>query len=200
MLFLVIGFLCLVFMLFTSKYYLFGAAAILSFLLYFLYFGSGNWLTLLLFLFGIMLLIVELFIPDFGLVGIAGFLMVAAGLFLNNERILESVLDVSLAIIISGVATSVLLKKGYKFLPDRSKLILDTSLNRERGYSSSKDYSEFLGMIGTATTTLRPAGKVAIGGVVLDVVSDGKIIFEGKQIQVIQVEGVKITVKELDGE
>jgi membrane-bound serine protease (ClpP class) len=55
-------------------------------------------------------------------------------------------------------------------------------------------------MIGTATTTLRPAGKVAIGGVVLDVVSDGKIIFEGKQIQVIQVEGVKITVKELDGE
>ena len=179
MLFLVIGFLCLVFMLFTSKYYLFGAAAVLSFLLYFLYFGSGNWLTLLLFLFGIMLLIVELFIPDFGLVGIAGFLMVAAGLFLNNERILESVLDVSLAIIISGVATSVLLKKGY---------------------SSSKDYSEFLGMIGTATTTLRPAGKVAIGGVVLDVVSDGKIIFEGKQIQVIQVEGVKITVKELDGE
>lgn len=124
MLFLVIGFLCLVFMLFTSKYYLFGAAAILSFLLYFLYFGSGNWLTLLLFLFGIMLLVVELFIPDFGLVGVAGFLMVVAGLFLNNERILESVLDVSLAIIISGVATSVLLKKGYKFLPDRSKLIL----------------------------------------------------------------------------
>jgi membrane-bound serine protease (ClpP class) len=187
-------------MLFTSRYYVFGGAAILSFLLYFLYFGSGNWLTLLLFLFGIMLLVVELFIPDFGLVGIVGFLMVAAGLFLNNERILESVLDVSLAIIISGIATSVLLKKGYKFLPDRSKLILDTSLNRERGYSSSQDYSAFLGMIGTATTTLRPAGKVTIDGVVLDVVSDGKIISEGKQIRVIQVEGVKITVKELDGE
>ena len=70
-------------MLFTSKYYLFGAAAILSFLLYFLYFGSGNWLTLLLFLFGIMLLVVELFIPDFGLVGVAGFLTyVCSGLCL----------------------------------------------------------------------------------------------------------------------
>ncbi len=200
MLFLIIGFLCLVFMLFTSRYYVFGGAAVLSFLLYFLYFGSGNWMTLLLFLFGIMLLVVELFIPDFGLVGIGGFLMVAAGLFLNNERIMESVLDVSLAIIISGIATSVLLKKGYKFLPDQSKLILDTSLNRERGYSSSQDYSNFLGMTGTAKTTLRPAGKVEIGGVELDVVSDGKVISEGKQIQVIKVEGVKITVKELDGE
>ncbi|CZR05741.1 NfeD family protein [Trichococcus ilyis] len=200
MLFLVIGSLCLVFMLFTSRYYLFGGAAILSFLLYFLYFGSGNWLTLLLFLFGILLLVAELFIPDFGLVGVAGFLLIAAGLFLNNEHIFESVLDVSLAIIISGITTSVLLKKGYKFLPGRSKLILDTSLNRERGYSSSNDYSAYLGMIGTAKTTLRPAGKAAIGGVVLDVVSDGKIIFEGKQVQVVQVEGVKITVKELDGE
>lgn len=198
MLFLIAGFLSLVFLLFTTKYYLFGGVSVLSFLLYFLYYGNGNWLTLVLFLFGIFLMVVEIIIPDFGLIGIAGFVMLALGFFLSSENIWGSIMDISLAVVISGIATSVMIKKGYKLLPGREKLVLSSALGRERGYSAGNDYSAYLGKKGIASTTLRPSGKATVDGDILDVVSSGAIIYEGAPIQVVHVEGIKIIVKELD--
>lgn len=198
MLFLITGFLSLVFLLFTTRYYLFGGLSVLSFLLYFIYFGNGNWLTLVLFLFGIFLLFVEVFVPGFGLIGIAGFGLIALGFFLNSENLLGSILDISLAVVISGIATAVMMKKGYKLLPGREKLVLSSSLDRERGYSASKDYGEYLGKSGIARTTLRPSGKAEVEGTTLDVVSSGAIIYEGTPIRVVHVEGIKIIVEELD--
>lgn len=198
MLFLTIGFLCLVFMLFSKRLYLFGGLSLLSFFLYFIYFGNGTWLTFLLFLAGILLLVLELFIPDFGLIGIAGALSLGTGYFLNRSNLLGSLLDLSLAIIIAGIAAYILFKNGYRLLPGRANLlILGTTLQRQKGYASGRDYTLFLGKTGKALTTLRPSGKVEISGKTLDVVSDGKMIAAGANIQVIHVEGAKIIVKEL---
>lgn len=197
MLFLVIGFISLVMMLFTNRFLVFGGLSIISFFIYFMMVGNGTWVTLLLFLFGIMLLILEVFIPDFGLIGIAGVAMIIFGYFTNRQDIWGSVLDLGLAIIIAVITAFILIQKGYKFLPGKSSLILGNSLYTQKGYTSGKDYTLYLGKKGTAVTTLRPSGKVDISGKVLDVLSDGKIIVEGATVQVIHVEGTKIIVKEL---
>ncbi|MDE1548049.1 NfeD family protein [Jeotgalibaca caeni] len=197
MLFLVIGFISLVMMLFTNRFLVFGGLSIISFFIYFMMVGNGTWVTLLLFLFGIMLLILEVFIPDFGLIGIAGVAMIIFGYFTNRQDIWGSVLDLGLAIIIAVITAFILIQKGYKFLPGKSSLILGNSLYTQKGYTSGKDYTLYLGKKGTALTTLRPSGKVDISGKVLDVLSDGKIIVEGAMVQVIHVEGTKIIVKEL---
>lgn len=197
MLFLVIGFISLVMMLFTNRFLVFGGLSIISFFIYFMMVGNGTWVTLLLFLFGIMLLILEVFIPDFGLIGIAGVAMIIFGYFTNRQDIWGSVLDLGLAIIIAVITAFILIQKGYKFLPGKSSLILGNSLYKQKGYTSGKDYTLYLGKKGTAVTTLRPSGKVDISGKVLDVLSDGKIIVEGAMVQVIHVEGTKIIVKEL---
>lgn len=197
MLFLVIGFISLVMMLFTNRFLVFGGLSIVSFFVYFMMVGNGTWVTFLLFLFGILLLILEVFIPDFGLIGIAGIAMIIFGYFTNRQDFWGSVLDLSLAIIIGVITAYVLLKKGYKFLPGKSSLVLGTSLYKQKGYSSGKDYTIYLGKKGTAVTTLRPSGKVDVNGKTLDVLSDGKIIQEGSSVLIIHVEGSKIIVKEL---
>lgn len=197
MLFLAIGFICLVIMLFTNKFYVFGGLSIISFFIYFILVGTGTWVTFLLFLAGIFLLILEIFIPDFGLIGITGVVLLGLGYLSNQNDLWGSLLDLGLAIVIAVVTAYILLKKGYTFLPGKSSLILGTALEKNRGYSTAKDYSLFLGKTGTASTTLRPSGKADIDGQMLDVVSDGAIIREGSRVQVIHVEGIKIIVKEL---
>lgn len=197
MLFLAIGFICLVIMLFTNKFYVFGGLSIISFFIYFILVGTGTWVTFLLFLAGIFLLILEIFIPDFGLIGITGVVLLGLGYLSNQNDLWGSLLDLGLAIVIAVVTAYILLKKGYTFLPGKSSLILGTALEKDRGYSTAKDYSLFLGKTGTASTTLRPSGKADIDGQTLDVVSDGAIIREGSRVQVIHVEGIKIIVKEL---
>ena len=57
--------------------------------------------------------------------------------------------------------------------------------------------AELLGAIGTTNTTLRPAGVVKFGDKFVDVVSDGGYIPAGTRVQVIQVEGTRIVVKEV---
>ena len=197
MLFLAIGFISLVIMLFTNKFYVFGGLSIISFFIYFILVGTGTWVTFLLFLAGIFLLILEIFIPDFGLIGITGVVLLGLGYLSNQNDLWGSLLDLGLAIVIAVVTAYILLKKGYTFLPGKSSLILGTALEKNRGYSTAKDYSLFLGKTGTASTTLRPSGKADIDGQTLDVVSDGAIIREGSRVQVIHVEGIKIIVKEL---
>lgn len=197
MIFLIIGFIALVMMLFTNRFFVFGGLSILSFFIYFMMVGNGTWVTLLLFLFGILLLILEVFIPDFGLIGIVGVGLIIFGYFNNRQDLWGSVMDLSLAIVIAAVTAFLLIKKGYSFLPGRSSLVLNSSMYKQKGYSSGKDHTSYLGKKGIAVTTLRPSGKVDVEGNILDVLSDGKIIQEGMNVQVIHVEGIKIIVKEL---
>jgi membrane-bound ClpP family serine protease len=57
--------------------------------------------------------------------------------------------------------------------------------------------ASLLGAIGVASTVLRPAGTVQFGDEFVDVVSDGGFISAGTRVQVIEVEGTRIVVKEV---
>lgn len=195
-LFLIAGFVCLVLLLFTNRLVLFGILSVASFMGYFLSVDNGSWLSFILFLFGILLLLSEVFIPGFGLIGILGGVMLGFGYFTNQADLWGSIMDLSLALIVAVITAYVLLKRGYRFLPGK-KLVLGSALDRESGYSTGKDYQEYLSRKGTAITTLRPAGKIKVDGRILDVVSDGRVIPEGAEVEVVHVEGIKITVREL---
>ncbi len=54
-----------------------------------------------------------------------------------------------------------------------------------------------LGAIGIAVTTLRPAGKAQIGDDFLDVMAEGDYVQPGSRVQVIEIEGNRIVVKEI---
>jgi membrane-bound serine protease (ClpP class) len=54
-----------------------------------------------------------------------------------------------------------------------------------------------LGAVGTSATALRPAGMASFGDAYVDVVSEGNFIPAGARVQVIEIEGNRVVVKEV---
>ena len=54
-----------------------------------------------------------------------------------------------------------------------------------------------LGAIGEAATNLRPAGKAHFADAYVDVVAEGSNVLAGARVQVIEIEGNRIVVKEV---
>jgi membrane-bound serine protease (ClpP class) len=77
------------------------------------------------------------------------------------------------------------------------RLVLQTSLSAEEGYSSGPLYDNYLGRTGTTISPLRPAGRMEFeDGERLDVVSEGSYIPAGKKVKVMKTEGRRIVVRE----
>ncbi len=177
-----------------------------------LFFGSSyilelaSMLEILLFLAGVILLALEIFvIPGFGFAGIGGIVLIIASLFfaLISNEIYFDFNSISVAIIqLTGalVATLVLVALMLKFLPKSTtfnKLVLAEEETAEKGFVSFPSDKELLGAEGVALTTLRPAGTAEINGARVDVMADWDYIERGSRIKVLRVEGVKVVVKEI---
>ena len=76
-------------------------------------------------------------------------------------------------------------------------IVLRIEMGSDKGYHSAvkEDYSEYLEQTGVALTALRPAGTAMIDGKRLDVVSVDDFIEVDMLIQVVGVNGAKITVE-----
>jgi membrane-bound serine protease (ClpP class) len=177
-----------------------GVAAFVGLVAALLFFGSqwltgvAGWLEVILFLSGILLILIELFVPGFGFWGIsgAGCILVSIFLTLGGNGGAFTILSISLVIAIFAFMMIL------KFLPSSrlwAKLILNDSESKQAGFSSASDYSNFVGKEGIVLTLLRPAGIVDIDGVQLDVVSEGQYIEPGKRVKVVSITGSRIVVK-----
>src|SRR5207253_1503475 len=59
------------------------------------------------------------------------------------------------------------------------------------------EMAALLGAIGVAATPLRPAGKVQFGDDFVDVVAEGSYVQPGTRVQVVEIEGNRVVVKEV---
>jgi len=176
-----------------------------------LFFGSSYILQLasiieiLLFLVGLTLLLLEIFvIPGFGVAGIGGIALIIVSLFLSMLGA-DPFIDfniVSFAIIkltVGFLAALILIFLLARFLPKSNffkKFILSEEEKADAGYTSRSSLSEMLGAEGVALTTLRPAGTADFSGRRVDVVADSEYIEHGKPIVVTEVEGMRVVVRE----
>ena len=156
--------------------------------------GVGSWLEVLLFIVGMGLLILEVFVPGFGLFGIAGILSILASFYFvlgGNASALNW-------LAISIVAALTLFALLIKYLPSNpawNLFVLKDKQENSEGYSVTPDLTQYAGKSGVAVTTLRPAGIALIDGIRIDVVTFGDYIDAGTNIVVDKVEGSKIFVK-----
>ncbi|MBX9625467.1 MAG: hypothetical protein K2X82_16795, partial [Gemmataceae bacterium] len=168
-------------------------------------------LALLLFLLGLVLVGLEIFVlPGFGAPGIFGVLCMLGGLGLVTfERVPETAgewgtLGVRMSTYMFGMIGAFLLAFAIaRFLPKvpyANRLMLappDDPGPAEGGVLGAAAAAGLLGAIGTANTPLRPAGVARFADEFRDVMSDGGFIPAGARVQVIAVEGAKIVVKEV---
>lgn len=177
-----------------------GVAAFIGLFAAVLFFGSqwltgvAGWLELILFISGIFLILVELYVPGFGFWGISGIGCIAFSLFLTLGGNMAAVTMLSLSLIVAIIIFLLILR----FLPASrlwSKLILNEMETTQAGFNSSHDYSLYLHREGVVISFLRPAGMIEIDGVHLDVVSEGQYLEPGTKVKVVSVNGSRIVVR-----
>jgi len=153
---------------------------------------AQDWTILLLFAAGLGLFWLEMFLPG-GLVGLAGFVALVAGITLTFQihgPAAGSISSVAILVI------SVLLVRHWMKTFQRS-YFGSRMTNREA--SGRNDFVEetrnLTGTRGVAISRLQPGGKGLFGDRQLDVVSQLGSIEAGAPIEIIRVEGIAIFVR-----
>jgi len=182
-------------------------AALLYFIPSYLSGLAANW-EILLFLAGILLLALEVFVvPGFGITGILGILFSVSGMvlvmldndFFDFSMVSSFAIAQAFAIVLVGVVGGFVLifLGGTQLVESRyfKKITLQKSFQTSEGYTSNFNKTPMLGKAGIAYTVLRPSGKIEINGEIYDAYTRGDFIEQGEEIEVIDDSSTILKVK-----
>jgi hypothetical protein len=175
--------------------------------------GQVVWLAFLLFLLGLLLVGLEVFVlPGFGVAGVSGIVLVLGSLGLvayghwprSNEEWIgfgQALGPFGLSIL-GALVCAFILARYLPHIPYVNRLILRPQDEAGEGGEEPPDpiraeLAALLGAIGVAATPLRPAGKVQFGDDFVDVVAEGNYVMPGTRVQVVEIEGNRVVVKEV---
>ncbi len=152
--------------------------------------------AILLLVVGFVLVVIEMYVPGFGIPGILGGILLIAGVIAAKPTPLQALLMAVVIVVLLGVALSIFIHSASNGRLSKSALVLKEVATRA-GNDSELGY--FVGMEGTTRTALRPAGIAEFDDVKLNVLSDGEFIEAGKPVRITHLEGNRIVVEEKDG-
>ena len=177
-------------------------AALTAALLYFapLYLeGLAQHWEILLFLAGIVLVILEIFvIPGFGIAGISGIACIVTGLTLSLvdnisfrfegiealHQLAKALFTVVVSVFLS-FTLAILGTKRFAFSNALKGLALDSVQDHDKGFvSADANQKAMIGKTGTAFTMLRPSGRIEIDGEIFDAKAEVGYINKGEKIRV----------------
>ena len=153
-------------------------------------------LAIVLYLLCAALLVVEVFVPSFGLITICAMAAMAGGLaiFFNHSSAAGWI-----GVIVAVVMIPTVLIMAYKLFP-KTRFGKNVSLagpNRAKGDAipDTEQLSRMAGAIGKVITPLRPVGMCDFAGQRLECVAESGYVDKGRTIEVINVEGTQLTVR-----
>lgn len=152
---------------------------------------TGAYLPILIFLLGVGLLVLEIFIPGFGISGILGVLFIVASFFLTLGGGVAAIKWVALSLVLTAIGIYVL----SKYLPSSSiykHLVLKNNSTVSEKQSHQKNW--LLGKSGATVTMMRPAGKIKIDEITYDALTEGDFLQPDTPITVVKVLGEKVYV------
>ena len=197
---LTLGFLGLIFEITTPGWGVPGTAGLICLGLFFggrYVAGVLGWEAILLFLVGLLLLLLELFvIPGFGIAGILGILGVFGSIILAFGDLQTALINLSIVLVVT-IAAVILLWKRLSQSRLWKRLVLSHSESPQAGYRAPADLSHLVGKQGVAITPLRPSGTCVIDGQRYDVVSDGGFVKAHTRVEVVLTEGTRVVVREV---
>ena len=175
--------------------------------------GTVEWLEVLLFLVGVACLLLEIFVlPGFGVFGLGGGALIILSLVLASQtfvipqnsyqmaRFQQSILVIAGA----GLGTMVAAILAHRWIPStpglRHVVLLppegEEAIDLSRR-ESVVDLASLLGKRGTTTTPLTPGGKARFDNLLIDVLTEGEAVARGKHIEVVEVHGSRVIVREV---
>lgn len=172
--------------------------------------GLADYTELLFLLIGVLLLGIEVFVlPGFGVAGISGLIVIAAGLVLSFQGFVipdttlpweGKLLMENLARVLGSFLLAFFLSLFMiRFvLPRVSKVVKGPYLEATLGDSHIDATSDLMlkpGDTGFADSFLRPSGKVMIHNRKIDAVTQGEFIEQGSPVMVDRIENNRVVVK-----
>jgi membrane-bound serine protease (ClpP class) len=157
------------------------------------------WLAIGLAAAGVLAIILEVFVPSVGIIGIAGLGSIIASVVIAYQRLGSLIGSIYLAVVL--VMVPVFLVLYFRFFPRTPVgrwLISQDRQEPEKGYSSftPEKYIDLIGKEGTTLTILRPVGMIRIDGQKYSAVTGGEFIEKDKTIKVVKVEGSRVVVRQ----
>lgn len=179
---------------------------LIGFFTYFYIIGLDSWFPLFLFIIGLSLIVLEVFIPDFGILGIIGLSSFIGGLYMTAGDWTVVIQDISIALIVTFTLTFILIRAGlvtnrWNFLvlkeakPDSKEKISKYSTLAKREQLE-------VGLEGLTITPLRPTGfaKFILENsevVEIDVTSEIEALESGQRVKIERIQGNKIIVRSI---
>lgn len=147
---------------------------------------------------GVVAIIVEVFVPSLGLIGLAGFAAIVASIVMVFRGFGALVGSIYLGATV--VVLPVLIVLYFRYLPRTfigKRLIQHAVQDPAGGYASfsAEKYEGLTGKEGVAVTVLRPVGIVLIEGAKYSAVTPGEFVDKGLPVRVVKVEGSRIVVR-----
>ncbi|SIQ66766.1 membrane-bound serine protease (ClpP class) [Alkalispirochaeta americana] len=190
-----------------------GTVAVAAFATFFaanMLLGRVGSVEIILFVTGLLLLVVEIFIlPGFGVAGVTGLASITLSLIFGlQEFILPEeawqwdVATGNILVVLGSLGAALAIMVGLAFfLPRRSffsRLALATTQNASEGYSVQprEVHDHLLHKEGTVRTDLRPVGSVLLEeGEIITAESQGEFVERGSIVEVIRVDGNRVVVR-----
>jgi membrane-bound serine protease (ClpP class) len=182
--------------------------------------GLANWVEVVLFVVGILLLLVEIFVlPGFGIAGILGIICVMAGLFgmlIKNppnklpwpdspaswDVFVNGLIGLSLGflgfIVLAWILTKYLPKlqflSGLILVPAVAKQGTEMEISMTAP-PELETAGVKVGELGEVVSILRPTGKARFGNAIVDVIAEAEFLDKGTKVEIIEIHGNRVVVK-----
>ncbi|MDO4567332.1 MAG: NfeD family protein [Clostridia bacterium] len=161
------------------------------------YLAGWNVLSVVLLVAGLGLVTAEMFLPGFGVFGVAGIGALIACIVLSSTT-------VGHALVTFVIIMCIVVLLGYVIFKNfgtngKSRIVLKDVIASKSNEGGDEELAELCGKAGVARTALRPVGKALIDGKQYDVVTGGEFIQPGEAIEVTLVKGLRVEVRRLEG-
>lgn len=147
---------------------------------------------------GVVLLLVEVFMPGFGIPGISGCALLGAGIIMTwiqfGAKVGLGITVVVLALL--AILISVAMRSVAKGKLGKSEFVLNEDMSSEKN-ESSEDMLSLIGEVGEVSTVLRPVGVAEFECGRLNVMTEGEYIERGAKVVITRVDGTTVFVKKV---
>jgi membrane-bound serine protease (ClpP class) len=160
------------------------------------------WSSLLM-LVGLTLVLVEVFVPSGGVLGLLSITSLVASIVLAfyHKGIEVGLIFLTVAAVMVPTALA-LAFRYWPYTPMGRRLLLDVRPGDELlpDTPQRRSLRELVGKLGVAKTLMLPSGAIVVEGRTFDALSEGMPIEAGQQVRVIEVRGNRVVVRAVDGE
>lgn len=153
--------------------------------------------SLILLIFGLLMLVIEMFHPGFGVAGLLGLLSLLAAAILQfgwgNPRVALYIVAITLLVVILAILWFIRSMQRGKL--SKSFLVLHEQSDGASVPDVVAARQQFVGKSGVTLSALRPSGIADIDGQRVDVIATGAFMQKGTRVRVVKAEGMHILVQ-----